>query len=90
MCDKCYLSDLIGIPLSQEYDLTAHFPLVEHFPFDDHNPCSLELMPKFCAKYVCYHCVFPPSQHSSGSVDKYLEEDAENVVAIHCKAGKVC
>lgn len=65
---------------------------VVHFPFDDHNPPSLSMMMHMCADMVNF--LFPPFHmlfvcDSTHQKDKWLKEDEENVVAVHCKAGKV-
>ena len=52
----------------------------QQFVFEDHNPPPFDMILQFCEDIV--------SSVSLTLQDEFLREDARNVAAIHCKAGK--
>ncbi len=68
---------------SERFYDTSHFNhMVQLFPFDDHNPPPFELLSTF------HSWVDEPVVNVVKSVDNFLSSHEENVVAVHCKAGK--
>ncbi len=89
---------VINLCSERSYDPRNFQNRVKLFPFDDHNPPPLRMILSLCqavqARPRPAHLAETPRRARPLAVSprraaqEYLDEDAANVVVLHCKAGK--
>ena len=70
------------------YDISKFKNRVRHFTMDDHHPPALSLFRPFCEDVHAW-CISIAEKRLLMKLFSYrLTRDPQNVIAVHCKAGK--